>query len=320
MQTGLVSTIIPVYNRPGMLVEAVQSVLDQSYRPIEVIIVDDGSYDTTPEVAKALSKTQSEVSFLSIVNSGPGPAREAGRQVAQGEFIQYLDSDDLLHNSKFTLQVEGLQQHPECGVAYCRQHYCDMDGNILDDAWMRSAELHETMFPAMLAGRLWGTPAPLYRSLLLDTCGPWLSLKSEEDWEYDCRVASKGVLLHYCPEPLVTIRTHNQDHFGSVSTGETGKIKDRSRAYEAIFEHAITAGIDPTSVEMNSFIRMVFALSRKCGALGLIDEAKALFKIASNASSNSTRSNQYRIYQLGASILGWKTMGKLSMKLDNLRP
>ena len=85
---NLVSTVIPVFNRPTMLREAVASVLAQTYRPIEVIIVDDGSTDETPRVGEALSLAHpGEIFFLRKANSGPGPTRELGRLAARGEFI-----------------------------------------------------------------------------------------------------------------------------------------------------------------------------------------------------------------------------------------
>ena len=101
----LVSTVIPAYNRPIMLREAVASVLAQTYRSIEIIIVDDGSSDDTPQVAEHLAKTHRDtVVFIRKSNSGPGPTREAGRQIARGELIQNLDSDDLLRPRKFEIQ------------------------------------------------------------------------------------------------------------------------------------------------------------------------------------------------------------------------
>src|SRR5437660_1100924 len=110
MITNLVSTIIPVYNRSAMLREAVGSVLAQTYRPIEIIIVNDGSTDETPQVCRRLAQANpSVVRVISRQNGGPGVAREAGRQLAMGEFIQYLDSDDLLHPLKFERQVAALR-------------------------------------------------------------------------------------------------------------------------------------------------------------------------------------------------------------------
>src|ERR1044071_1111048 len=113
MVEGLVSTIIPVFNRSGMLCEAVSSVIAQTYRPIEVLIVDDGSTDETAGVADELADIEAvEIRVIHQHNTGAGLAREAGRQAASGEFIQYLDSDDLLLPRKFELQVEGLRSNP----------------------------------------------------------------------------------------------------------------------------------------------------------------------------------------------------------------
>src|SRR5689334_20068405 len=114
----MVSTIIPVFQRAALLREAVGSVLAQAYRPIEIIVVDDGSTDDTPACAEALADAHPEISVVHQPNRGPGAARETGRQRAQGEFIQYLDSDDLLLPGKFEGQVAGLRSRPECGIAY----------------------------------------------------------------------------------------------------------------------------------------------------------------------------------------------------------
>src|SRR5688500_1554911 len=88
---NLVSTIIPVHNRAAMLVEAVNSVLAQTHRPIEIIVIDDGSTDDTARVADDLaSRHPNEIRVIHQQNTGAGLAREAGRQMANGEFIQYL--------------------------------------------------------------------------------------------------------------------------------------------------------------------------------------------------------------------------------------
>ena len=130
----LVSTIIPVYNRPQMLREAVQSVLNQTYRPIEVIIADDASTDETPLVGRELAQQHPGVVRFAgspeNSGSGPGPMRELGRQQARGEFLQYLDSDDRLLPDKFTDQVRTLREHPECDIAYGLTRLVDQDGRI----------------------------------------------------------------------------------------------------------------------------------------------------------------------------------------------
>ena len=67
-----------------------------------------------------------------------------------------------------------------------------------DVAWKRTGERISTMFPSFLQSRWWDTSTPLYRRAVTDLAGPWTELRNEEDWEYDCRIASKGGRLHYC--------------------------------------------------------------------------------------------------------------------------
>ncbi|MBK7137374.1 MAG: glycosyltransferase family 2 protein [Rhodocyclales bacterium] len=165
MTPGLVSTIIPVYNRPAQLREAVASVLAQDYRPIEIIIVDDGSTDDTFAVAQELAAEHPGIIRAETqTNVGPGMARERGRQMAQGEFIQYLDSDDVLLPGKFLAQVTALRAHPGADVAYGMTRYRHPDGRIEPGPWKGSGVAREAMFPPFLLERWWDTPNPLYRA------------------------------------------------------------------------------------------------------------------------------------------------------------
>jgi glycosyltransferase involved in cell wall biosynthesis len=98
---SMVSTIIPVYNRPELLQQAVSSVLMQLYRPIEIIIVNDGSTDVTLDVANRLACENPQlIHVINQSNAGPGVARQRGLEKARGEYIQFLDSDDLLAQGK----------------------------------------------------------------------------------------------------------------------------------------------------------------------------------------------------------------------------
>jgi glycosyltransferase involved in cell wall biosynthesis len=319
MRPGLVTTILPVYNRPDELREAALTVLVQTYRNLELIIVDDGSTDDTGAVADDIAARHPDVvRVIHQPNAGVGPAREAGRLAARGEFIQHLDSDDLLYPRKFELQVAGLQAHPECGASYgwTREHL--PDGRLLATPGRRTGERIETMFPAMLQSRWWQTTTALYRASLIHRAGSWLPLRNEEDWEYDARIASQGVRLHYCEQWVSEMRHH---HRGRLSDfGMTpGVLRDRARAHALILEHARRAGIGPEVPEMKHYARELFLLARQCGDARLPDESKMLFLLARDASGPDRNRIQFLAYAAGARLLGWSLAGRISRVMDDLR-
>ena len=319
--TGLVSTIIPVFNRARMLKEAVSSVLEQTYRPIEIIIVDDGSIDETAEVADDLAfENPQAIRVVHQSNTGPGLAREAGRKQARGEFIQYLDSDDVLLPKKFELQVTGLRTNPQCGVSYGKTRFRGADGNVAPDAWKGTGIKVETMFPSFLLARWWDTPTPLYRATACDTAGPWTDLRLEEDWEYDCRIASFGVRLHYCEEFVVEVRDHTEDRLCKGDTLNAHRMRERARAHSLILTHARKAEIPEDSPEMQHFARELFLLSRQCGAAGLGPESKELFNLAKDASGQRRgKAWDFKLYALLASVAGWTRLGKIACYSDTFR-
>jgi glycosyltransferase involved in cell wall biosynthesis len=318
---GLVTTIIPVLNRPTFLREAVASVLAQTYRPIEIIIVDDGSTDSTPAViAELRAKYADLVRVADGLGSGPGGAREAGRRLATGEFIQYLDSDDLLSPEKFQLQVAGLRECAQCDIAYGHTLYQEVDGRPAQRPWKRTGEMITTLFPSMLAERWWGTSTPLYRRSLTDKGGAWSNLRCEEDWEYDCRLAIGGVELCYCPVWVSTTRSHTGSRLSQNGSFDAEKLADRAKAHELILGHARKGGILSEASEMRRFARELFLLSRQCGAAGLETQSRNLFFLAREASCpRDRRGLDFYIYEIAAKTVGWKVAGKLACRLDEFR-
>lgn len=130
---GLVSVIIPSYNRAFSIGRAIQSVLDQTYKNLELIIVDDGSTDNTEEVVKDFKNPQ--IRYIKHKqNKGGGAARNTGIKSAKGEFIAFLDSDDQWLPSKVRKQLDIFQNSPEqTGVVFCGVYYVDYkSGKIID--------------------------------------------------------------------------------------------------------------------------------------------------------------------------------------------
>lgn len=321
MISGLVSTVIPVHNRAAQLREAVDSVLAQEYRPIEIILVDDGSTDDTPAIAGALATGHPGlVRVLAQQNAGPGIARERGRCVARGEFIQYLDSDDVLLPGKFSTQVTALRNEPGCEVAYGMTRFRRADGRIAEGPWKGSGVQRATMFPSFLVQRWWDTPTPLYRREICDRAGPWTDLRLEEDWEYDCRVAALGARLAWCEQYVCEVRDHGGDRLCRGPALDPDRLRERARSHSLILSHAVRAGIGADAPEMRHFARALFLLARQCGAAGLPDESRRLFQLARSAcGERRSRGLDYRAYRTIASVLGWSAAGKASQWLDSVR-
>lgn len=111
----MVSVVIPAYNAALYLADALRSVMAQTYRDYEIIVVNDGSTDTTREV---LEEFQPWIRHLSQANQGPSAARNLGIRAARGTYICFLDADDLWTPDKLQVQVEFLENHPEIGLVF----------------------------------------------------------------------------------------------------------------------------------------------------------------------------------------------------------
>lgn len=320
--SGLVSIIIPVFNRAAMLTEALASAEAQSYRPIEVVLVDDGSTDGTGRLCDELAARSPErVRALHQANAGPGAAREAGRNAARGEFLQYLDSDDLLYPEKLAKQVAALRSAPDAGIAYCWTRLRRSDGFLVEGPRKGSGERRETMFPWFLTERWWDTPNPLYRRSVCDAAGPWLPLWQEEDWEYDCRIAATGTKLVQVPEFLVEVRELAEERLSGGDSRDRRRLSARCEAHRRVYGHARGAGIGPESPFMQRYARELFLLARQCGAAGLGAEAKEMFRLARESSGPARgRGADFRAYSAAAGILGWERAGRFACLLDRLRP
>jgi glycosyltransferase involved in cell wall biosynthesis len=315
--TGLVTTIIPVYNRPGLLREAVASVLAQTYRPIEIVIVDDGSTDDTPQVAEGFQAEHPDfVRVLRQPNAGPGVARQVGLETSRGEFIQFLDSDDLLLPRKFELQVAGLQSDPEAGIAYGKI-YSRQDGVRLPDAAQHTGERYRTLFPALLKEPLWPTQAPLYRRSVLDAVGPWPAKKQLEDWEFDAQAGALGIKLHYCDDYVAETRNHDETRLCHLWMTDYEAMRDRVGAYVAVLGHAQRAGVARESPEMQQFARSLFWVARNAASRGMSGEARQLFGLARGLTLNPGW--DYRVFGIAAAVLGWKRAGRLADFIDGWR-
>jgi GT2 family glycosyltransferase len=319
---GLVSTIVPVYNRPAMAREAIESVLGQSYRPVEVIACDDGSTDDSLAAVEALARGHpDEILVLRLPHRGPGPTRESGRRRARGEFIQYLDSDDLLRPTKFAAQVRALQDQPACGVAYGPVTLRAEGAPPSNEPFKWTGRRLSTLFPALLVDRWWTTESPLYRRRLCDAIGPWSDLRWSQDWEYDARIGALGTRLAYCDELLAEHRHHHGVRQTSPADWTTPeRLRERKRFMGMLFRHAQAAGVTPADPEMQHFSRWIFHLSRQCAAAGLGPEAAECLSWAVEAAGPGPSQVQLRLWRMAVAVLGPSTAGGLARQWERLSP
>lgn len=316
MIEGLVSTVIPVYNRATMLREAVDSVLAQTWRPIETIIVDDGSTDDTPAIeAELCQRHPGTVRVLRQANAGPGAARQLGLESARGEFIQFLDSDDLLLPEKFALQIAGLRGDPDADIAYGKA-YARVNGERLPSPAQRTGECVRTLFPALLQEPIWPTMTPLYRRAALARVGAWPRKRQLEDWEYDAQAAALGLKLHYDDAFVAETRNHDEGRLCNQWRYDDNALRDRASAYVAVCAHARRAGIKGESPEMQRFARSLFWMARIAGARGLSVEAKQLIALAGAVSRNAGW--QLRLFELAGAVVGWRRTSQWAERLVSL--
>ena len=106
----LISIIIPVLNRQDEIEECIRSVFAQSYQHLEILIIDNGSTDRTPDICKALAEEDSRIRLLSS-EKGVSPARNAGIEAAKGKYLFFLDSDDVIHPSLLATLLKAMEEH-----------------------------------------------------------------------------------------------------------------------------------------------------------------------------------------------------------------
>jgi len=147
--TPLVSIIIPVYNGERYLAEAIESVLAQTYQPIEVIVIDDGSTDKSAHVAKSFSPP---IRYCYQTNSGLGAARNRGIQLAEGDYFAFLDADDIWIRDKLSMQIAVFRDIP--AVDFVFGHVQQFVSPELDENQRNKISCPDEKMPGYIAGTM----------------------------------------------------------------------------------------------------------------------------------------------------------------------
>jgi len=202
-----VSVIIPYYNREEFIDEAVQSVLAQILKPLEIIIVNDGSREFS---RRYLDRYADVCTILDLkTNVGPSGARNVGIHKARGQFIAFLDSDDYWLPEKLELQRRYMEEHPECSAVTCSVSAFFSDRP--DQLWTRFGPGPITLAQAMIE-EYWAVPSSLMvrTSAMLGAGGFDQRFRVCEDRDFMLRFCAAGRRIEGIPKVLVRYRRTGQ--------------------------------------------------------------------------------------------------------------
>jgi glycosyltransferase involved in cell wall biosynthesis len=228
--SNLVSVVIPTYNYHQFVVEAVESVLAQTYQPLEIIVVDDGSTDGT---RAELERFEGRIRYLFQENRGLPAARNRGIRAAEGEYVALLDADDLWAPTKIAKQVAVLERSPQVGLVFCGLtrvdvasgqstiRHCppDLRGDVRRQLLQRNC----------VTG---SASAALVRRACFDKVGLFdETLRSAEDWEMWIRI-SRHFHFDYVQEPLIILRNHGGNMRTRIERMHEYQMKVIQRAFQ----------------------------------------------------------------------------------------
>jgi glycosyltransferase involved in cell wall biosynthesis len=199
-----VSVIIPSYNAGRYLADAVDSVLNQSFRDLEVLIVDDGSTDDTESVARCYGPP---VRYIRQLNAGVAAARNRGIKESRGRYVAFLDADDTWHRDKLEAQVKALRENPSHRACYTA--FTTVNANLAPLNVTRSSRRAAALEDLLLRGNVIGSICSVVcERSLFETVGHFdPSLSQCADWDMWVRMSAHTEFL-YLDVPLVTYRQH----------------------------------------------------------------------------------------------------------------
>lgn len=319
---GLVSVIVPTYNRGRYLQEALRSLERQSYRPIQVLVVDDGSTDNTRAILSEWEELHStgdfRVDYLHQENQGACVARNAGLARAEGEFIQFMDSDDVL----FPFALEWAIGHfvsEELDYVYFSVHRSDENLVPLPGAYIGQPPSGTSRD---ICAYLWHTMGAIYRRDVLDLVGPWdVELAGSQDWEFAARVKLHNLRTLYDARVIGLFRNHSFQRIG-VQQFNHRYVSSVEKACDAIEEHARRRGRLDGTVR-RALARRLFIHAIEFGANGFEEDKQRLLskslKLQPGAGILSAASRSLRLVRSRRVAAACLRLNGAKMKLASRR-
>ncbi|MBE9168995.1 glycosyltransferase [Pleurocapsales cyanobacterium LEGE 06147] len=229
-----ISVIIPAYNAERTIIETIQSVQQQTFQDFEIIVINDGSQDKTLELVRSIQDNCTKI--FSYENGGLPVARNRGISRATGDYISFIDADDLWTKDKLEKQLLALQQNPEAGVAYswivCMVESLDNPDNISFVPGKKATFTGNIYSELLLENFIGNGSNILARREAIESVGEFEpTLKSCEDWDYYLRLAAKWHFI-LVPEAQILYRKTPGTMTSQASIMEAAGMLVLNRAYQ----------------------------------------------------------------------------------------
>jgi len=267
------SIIIPTFNRARLLIEALESVKAQSYRPLEIIVVDDGSTDETYNALRNWVKLNNESADLAVRyiyqnNSGASSARNRGIQEIGGKYVQFFDSDDRMHPERLSVLADAFERE---NADFIQTGFDGFDPVTGETVQTNYGKADQDQFELALIGRFWAnTLRAALTADLVRKIGPWKTdMCCFEDREYMERAVAMA-------EKPIAIK----DVLASARRGGGVRVSDKLRTYEGrkcriycerkLAEH-LAEKPDVQDSAKSEFVSRIYALGFRSNAEGWLD-------------------------------------------------
>jgi len=216
VDAALISCIVPVYNGERYLGEALNSILAETYRPLEIVVADDGSTDSTRSIVASYGN---QVRYLWQPNAGPAATRNLALAVTRGSFIAFLDADDLWHPEKLARQMARFEACPE--LELCVTH--------VKNFWISELRVEESRFQNHRLTRSvpgYVTQTLLARRRVFENVGVFnTSLRHGDAQDWFLRAAEQNAAMELLPDVLVYRRLHRTNYSRQVNASLKDHLK-----------------------------------------------------------------------------------------------
>jgi len=225
-----ISVVMPAYNYGRFIRDAIDSVLAQTYAAHEIIVVDDGSTDDTQQV---LAEYGDRIRVITQTNQGVSAARNAGIAAARGEYIAFLDSDDIMRARKLECDVARFERDPGLGLVHCGAESFDNTGRTIS---VSLTGMEGWIAPDLLALDREVIAAPgsiaVPKRVAEEIGGFDVRLQPSEDWDFCYRIAVR-YRAGFVPEVLVRYRLHGSGIHLNVPKMEEGMLMALGKAFQS---------------------------------------------------------------------------------------